>query len=258
MATFRLAAMGDLHCRDDQHGRFREVVKAVNGEAEGFVLCGDLTERGAIDEAKTLAEALAMLRVPCAAVLGNHDFEAGQQREIVRILREVKVAVLDGEYEVFDKRLGVAGVKGFGCGFDKGTLQAFGEPAVKAFVQEAVNEALKLEAALGQLDIPHRIVIMHYSPVVGTTEGERPEIRPFLGTSRLAMPVDAFGAQAVFHGHCHHGALEGRTPRGVPVYNVAMPLLRKVFDRRFRVVEIAPPAEERPYAEEGAYTSGPH
>jgi Icc-related predicted phosphoesterase len=258
MATFRLAAVGDLHCRDDQHGRFREVVKAVNGEAEGLVLCGDLTERGAVDEAKTLAEALAMLRVPCAAVLGNHDFEAGQQREIVRILREVKIAVLDGEYAVFDKRLGVAGVKGFACGFDKGTLQAFGEPAVKAFVQEAVNEALKLEAALGQLDLAQRIVIMHYSPVAATTEGEAPEIRPFLGTSRLAMPVDAFGAQAVFHGHAHHGTLEGRTPRGVPVFNVAMPLLRKAFDRRFRVVEISSPTAELPFEQEDEYMSGPH
>lgn len=261
MAAFRLAAMGDLHCRDDQHGRFREVVKAVNGEAEGLVLCGDLTDRGAVDEAKTLAEALALLRVPCAAVLGNHDFEAGQQREVARILREVKVALLDGEYAVFDKRLGVAGVKGFACGFDKGTLQAFGEPAIKAFVQESVNEALKLEAALGQLDIAHRVVIMHYAPIAGTTEGESPEIRPFLGTSRLAMSVDAFGAQAIFHGHAHHGTLEGRTPRGVAVYNVAMPLLRKAFDRRFRVVDIEPPSGERAFEHEGEdeyATSGPH
>ncbi len=244
MGPFRLAAAGDLHCREDQHGKFRELMKAVNGEAEGLVLCGDLTDRGLVDEAKTLAEALALLRVPCAAVLGNHDFEAGRQQEIVRILREAKVAILDGEYAVFDKRLGVAGVKGFACGFEKGTLQAFGEPAIKAFVQEAVNEALKLEAALGQIDTPHRVVIMHYAPVASTTEGENPEIRAFLGTSRLAMPVDAFGAQAVFHGHAHHGALEGRTPRGIPVYNVAMPLLRRHFEgRRFRVVDIESPAE---------------
>jgi Icc-related predicted phosphoesterase len=241
---FRLAAAGDLHCREDQHGRFRDLVKAVNDEAEGLVLCGDLTDRGLVDEAKTLAEALALLRVPCAAVLGNHDYEAGHQHEIVRVLREVKVAVLDGEYAIFDRRLGVAGVKGFGCGFGRGTLQAFGEPVVKAFVQEAVNEALKLEAALGQIDTPHRVVIMHYAPVQDTTEGEALDIRPFLGTSRLAMPVDAFGAQAVFHGHAHHGKLEGRTPRGVPVYNVAMPLLRRLLDdQRYRVVEVEPPDE---------------
>lgn len=257
---FRLAAAGDLHCREDQHGKFRELMKAVNDEAEGLVLCGDLTDRGLVDEARTLAEALALLRVPCAAVLGNHDFEAGRQQDIVRILREVKVAVLDGEYAIFDRRLGVAGVKGFGCGFGRGTLQAFGEPAVKAFVQEAVNEALKLEAALAQIDTAHRVVIMHYAPVAETTDGEAPELRPFLGTSRLAMPVDAFGAQAVFHGHAHHGRVEGRTPKGVPVYNVAMPLLRKAFaDRRFRVVDVEPPPERPCAPADDAYAaSGPH
>ena len=257
---FRLAAAGDLHCRSDQHGRFREVVKAVNGEADGLVLCGDLTDRGLVDEAKTLAEALSGLRVPCAAVLGNHDFEAGHVEEVVRILRDADVQVLDGDHAIFDRRLGIAGVKGFGCGFDAAMLQAFGEPAIKAFVQESVNEALKLEAALGQLDIAHRVVIMHYAPIAATTEGEAPEIRPFLGTSRLAMSVDAFGAQAIFHGHAHHGTLEGRTPRGVPVYNVAMPLLRKTLgDRRFRVVDVEPPLDQRPFVDgEEEYASGPH
>lgn len=236
--TFRLAAVADLHGRADQHGRFRELVRAVNGEAEGLVLAGDLTDHGTVAEAETLAEALALLRVPCAAVLGNHDFEGNQVREIVRILGEVKVEVLDGDHAVFDKRLGIAGVKGFGGGFDKSMLQAFGEPIVKAFVQEAVNEALKLEAALAQLEIEKKVVLMHYAPVVGTTDGEDTAIRAYLGTTRLAGPCDAFGAMAVFHGHAHHGATEGRTPKGIPVYNVAMPLLKKALDKRFRVFEL--------------------
>jgi Icc-related predicted phosphoesterase len=236
--TFRLAAAADLHCRQDQHGRFRELVKMVNGEAEGLVLGGDLTDHGLVPEIETLAEALAQLRVPCAAVLGNHDFEGNAVKDICRILSDVKVVVLDGDHAVFDKRLGVAGVKGFAGGFERGMLQAFGEPAVKAFVQEAVNEALKLEAALAQLDIAKKVVLLHYSPVAATTEGEDPELKPFLGTTRLAAPCDAFGALAVFHGHAHHGAPEGRTPRGVPVYNVAMPVLKRVSDRRFRVFEL--------------------
>ena len=255
--SFRLAAAGDLHCREDEHGRFRELVKAVNGEAEGLVLCGDLTDRGLVEEARTLAEALGDLRVPCAAVLGNHDHEAGNVREIVRVLREAGVAVLDGDHAIFDRRFGVAGVKGFGCGFDRGVLQAFGEPIVKAFVQESVNEALKLEAALAQIETPHRVVITHYAPIAGTTVGENPELRPFLGTSRLSTPIDAFGAQAVFHGHAHHGSPEGRTPNGVPVYNVAMPLLRRLFQgKRFRVVDVAGPGLE--VAAEEGYASGPH
>jgi uncharacterized protein len=235
---FRLAAVADLHCRQDQHGRFRELVKMVNGEAEGLLLGGDLTDHGLVAEAETLAEALAQLRVPCAAVLGNHDFDGNAVRDVCRLLGEVNVLVLDGDHAVFDKRLGVAGVKGFGGGFERGMLQAFGEPVVKAFVQEAVNEALKLEAALAQLDVPKKVVLMHYAPVHGTTEGEDPEVRSYLGTTRLAAPCDAFDALAVFHGHAHHGAPEARTPKGVPVYNVAMPVLKRVWDKKFRTFEI--------------------
>jgi uncharacterized protein len=237
--AFRLAAVADLHCRQDQHGRFRELVKMVNGEAEGLVLPGDLTDHGQVEEAKTLAEAFALLRVPCVAVLGNHDFEGGAVREIVRILGDAKIEVLDGDHAVFDKRLGIAGVKGFAGGFEKGMLQAFGEPAIKAFVQEGVNESLKLEAALAQLDVEKKVVIMHYAPIRETALGEDPTLYPFLGTTRLAVPCESFDALAIFHGHAHHGALEGRTPKGIPVYNVAMPLLRRTMDdRRFRVVEI--------------------
>jgi Icc-related predicted phosphoesterase len=244
-SRFRLAASADLHSRQDQHGRFRDFVKMVNGEAEGLVLCGDLTDRGLPEEAKTLAEALTALRVPCAAVLGNHDYEAGQVGEVVRILREADVQVLDGDHALFDKRLGIAGAKGFGCGFNAAMLQAFGEPSVKQFVQESVNEALKLEAALAQLDTQLKVVIMHYAPVPDTCRGENPEINPFLGSSRLAAPAEMFGAQAIFHGHAHHGVPQAQTPRGVPVYNVALPVLRKYFDdRRFRIVDIEPREED--------------
>ncbi len=238
-SSFRLAAVGDLHCRQDQHGRYREMVKAVNGEAEGLVLAGDLTDHGKLEEAHVLAEQLALLRVPCAAVLGNHDFEHGHADEIVRILTEVNVKVLDGDYTVFNHRLGVAGAKGFCGGFDRGMLQAFGEPAIKAFVQEAVNEGLKLEAALGQLDVEKRVVLLHYAPITATIEGEEPGVQAFLGTGRLLAPCEAFGAKAVVHGHAHHGRLEGVTPKGIPVFNVSMPLLRKhMDDKRFRVIEV--------------------
>jgi uncharacterized protein len=238
-STFRLAATADLHCRADQHGRFRETIKAVNGEAEGLVIAGDLTDHGTLEEAHVLAEQLAGLRVPCAVVLGNHDLEGGVGREIVRVLADVKVRVLDGDYAVFDHRLGIAGVKGFAGGFERAMLQAFGEPAIKAFVQEAVNEGLKLEAALAQLDIERRMVLMHYAPIPGTVEGEDPAIQAFMGSGRLVSPCEAFGAKAIIHGHAHHGRMDGATPKGIPVHNVSMPLLRKhLNDKRFRVIEI--------------------
>ncbi|WP_437642597.1 metallophosphoesterase family protein [Sorangium sp. So ce854] len=234
----RVAAASDLHCRPEHGGRMRELVRAVNAEAEVLVLCGDLTDRGYPEEAKVLADALSGLSVPCAAVLGNHDLDRGASAEIARILGEVGVEVLDGDHLVLRDDVGVAGVKGFMGGFGNATLQAFGEGPLKAFVQEAVTEALKLEAALSQLDTDRRIVIMHYTPVLDTTVGENVEIRPFLGTSRLVAPIDLYGADVVFHGHAHHGALEGRTPRGTPVYNVAMPLLKKLTGRSFLLVEM--------------------
>lgn len=190
-------------------------------------------------ETRVLAEELSALRIPCAAVLGNHDYEGGCAKELCVELSKVGVHCLDGDHYVFDKVLGVAGIKGFGGGFGKATLQAFGEGPVKAFVQEGVNESLKLEAALGQLDTPHKVVIMHYAPILETLEGENVEIFPFMGTSRLATPVDHYGAEYVFHGHAHHGSRHGKTPRGVPVMNVAMPLLAKhTPDQRFALVEI--------------------
>lgn len=238
-SKIRLAAVGDLHCREDHHGRFRQLVKQVNAAADVLLLCGDLTDRGLETEGRVLAEELSALRVPAVAVLGNHDYEHNQARTIITELSRVGVHVLDGDHYIFDKVLGVAGVKGFGGGFGNATLQAFGEGQTKAFVQEAVAESLKLEAALSHLDTPRKVVIMHYSPVPETLQGENAEIRPFLGTSRLAMPVDHYGAEAVFHGHAHHGAPRGATKGGVPVYNVAMPLLSRLNpEQRFLLLEV--------------------
>ncbi len=235
----RVAASADLHCRIDDHGRFRNFIKHVNSVADVLLLCGDLTDRGKVEEARVLAEELSGLHVPCAAVLGNHDYDQGLTKEICEILSKVNVKLLDGDRYVFEKVLGVAGIKGFGGGYENATLQAFGEPPVKSFVQESVSESLKLEAALGQLTTPKKVVIMHYAPIVGTTIGEIPEIRPFLGTSRLAGPVNRYGADAIFHGHAHHGSLQAKTDKGVPVYNVAMPLLKMhTPEQRFVLLEV--------------------
>lgn len=233
----RVAAAGDLHCREDGSPGLRDFVRQVNADADLLVLCGDLTDRGLVAEARALAEGLSALRIPCAAVLGNHDYDGDLAKEVSRILRDVGVVVLDGDHVMFGE-VGIAGVKGYSGGFDQATLQAFGEPLTKAFVQEAVNEALKLESALGQLDAPKRLVITHYAPIATTTEGERPEIRAYLGTSRLAAPIDTYGADAAFHGHAHYGTHRGRTGAGVNVYNVAMPLLRRTQARQFVIVEI--------------------
>jgi Icc-related predicted phosphoesterase len=237
--TVRIAAIGDVHCGKGGQGTLQPVFARIADVADVAVICGDLTDYGLADEARVLARELSVLRIPVVTVLGNHDFEGGQSAEITKVLADAGVVMLDGEsYETHG--VGFAGTKGFAGGFGRGVLGAWGEPAIKAFAHEAVNEALKLESALARLRTPHRIAVLHYSPIRATVEGEPLEIFPWLGCSRLEEPLSRYPVTAVFHGHAHNGSPEGRTSTGVPVYNVAMPLLRRRFPDRppFHVIEV--------------------
>jgi Icc-related predicted phosphoesterase len=225
----RVATVGDVHCGKTTTGELQPLFAAAAQLADVLVICGDLTDYGLAEEAAVLAgELKAAARLPVIAVLGNHDYHSDQADEIAAILREAGVSILDGDScEVAG--VGFAGVKGFGGGFGRGTLGHWGEPGVKAFVQEAVDESLKLERALARLRTEQRVAVLHYAPIQATVEGEPPEIFPFLGCSRLEEPLGRFTVSAVVHGHAHSGAPEGRTAGGVPVYNVSLPLLRRLY-----------------------------
>jgi len=236
----RIAALGDLHVSKNSQGTLQPLFSQISDDADVLLLCGDFTDYGLPDEARVLARDLtAAMKVPVIAVLGNHDYEGGRPQEIREILAGAGVTVLDGEAtEVHG--VGFAGVKGFAGGFGRGALGPWGEHAIKAFVQEAVDEALKLEAALARLRTQQRVALLHYSPVRSTVEGEPPEIFAYLGSSRLEEPINRYRVSAVFHGHAHRGTLEGRTSTGIPVHNVAMPLLMRTNPNRppFLVVEM--------------------
>jgi Icc-related predicted phosphoesterase len=197
----------------------------VREEADVLVLAGDLTNYGEPSEMEPLLNVVVRSRVPTVAVLGNHDYECGKQAELMRMMSSSGIKVLDGTAYERDG-VGFAGTKGFVGGFGRGVLTAFGEPEIKQFVQASIDETLKLERAMAQLRTPKRVVVVHYSPIVGTVQGEAAEIFPFLGTSRLAEVIDRHGADLVLHGHAHHGQLEGKTTGGSPVYNVAITLLQ--------------------------------
>ena len=68
---------------------------------------------------------------------------------------------------------------------------------------------------------------MHYSRIKETIIGEPEPIYPFLGSSRLADPLNRRNVIAAFHGHAHVGSLEGKTSGGAPVFNVSKPILIK-------------------------------
>jgi hypothetical protein len=233
----RIAATADLHFSPQSYAKLKDQFERVRDEADVLVLAGDLTNYGQPAEMEPLLNVLVRLRVPTVVVLGNHDYESGKEEELTRMIVAAGIKLLDGSAYERDG-VGFAGTKGFIGGFGRGVLTAFGEREIKDFVRASIDEALKLERGMSQLRAKKRVVVLHYSPIAETVQGETPEIFPFMGTSRLAEVVDRHGADLVVHGHAHHGKLEGHTTSGVPVHNVAISLLQaqqpslvyKVFD----------------------------
>jgi Icc-related predicted phosphoesterase len=235
----RLAAVADIHCSKTSQDALRPLFTQIDDHADILVLGGDLTDYGLPEEAEILVEELADVHVPIVAVFGNHDYEAEQVDELKQIFCERGITILDGDTcEIHG--ISFAGIKGFGGGFGQGTLGYWGEPAIKRFVQEALDETLRLEAALARLQTEQRVAILHYAPIRETVEGEPPEIFPFLGCSRLEEPLNRSPVTAVLHGHAHAGAPEGRTSSDVPVYNVSLPVLQRAFPNQppFRILKL--------------------
>ena len=235
----RVAAIGDLHVRDTHDRPYRDLFAEISREAEVLVLCGDLTNYGKTREAEILADDLRAATIPVVAVLGNHDHECGQPDEVKRHLTEVGVRVLDGgeAYEIAG--VGFAGCMGAMGGFGRGMLSSFGEKSVKTFVQDSLDESMKLETGLRMLKTPRVMAVLHYAPIPETLEGEPLEIYPFLGNSRLAETVDRFeNVSCVVHGHAHKGVHCGRTPRGVPVYNCAQMVVMAERGRPYALIDL--------------------
>jgi Icc-related predicted phosphoesterase len=246
--TIRIAAMSDVHYSRTSQGLLQSVFSQVAERADVLVIAGDLTDYGLADEARVLARDLtSLVKIPIVGVLGNHDYESGEEDLVRSILTDAGVHMLDGD-SVELHGVGFAGVKGFAGGFGRGALGPWGEQAIKMFVQEALNEALKLESALARLKAKHKIAVLHYAPVRDTVQGEPVEIHPWLGSSRLEEPLTRFQVSAVLHGHAHKGSPEGRTSAGIPVYNVAVPVLTAAYPDKppYRVIEVP---REQPAAE---------
>lgn len=235
----RVAAVGDLHVGETHDRPHRELFDRVHEDADVLCLAGDLTNFGKTREVEVLLEDLRACRVPIVAVLGNHEFECGQPEHVRDMLCEAGVKVLDGGQAYEIGGVGFAGGKGFVGGFGRYMLSPFGETEIKRFVQEAVDDANLIENSIRTLRTERSVVVLHYAPVVDTVVGEPPEIHAFLGSSRLGETIDRYdNVTLVVHGHAHRGAPEGRTNKGVPVYNVALPVLRTLGDVPYRVFEV--------------------
>jgi Icc-related predicted phosphoesterase len=232
----RVAAVGDIHFGHDSAGTLRPHLADIDDHADIFLLAGDLTRLGDPDEAAVLAAELADVAVPVVAVLGNHDYHSDQEKAVTDVLGDAGVCVLEGTstvVEVAGTPVGIAGVKGFGSGFAGACGSDFGEPMMKAFVRHTHETADRLRESLEDLagaGVQHRVALMHYSPTESTLLGERLEIYPFLGSYLLGEAVDRAGADVAIHGHAHGGSEKGFTPGGIPVRNVAQPVINRAYN----------------------------
>jgi Icc-related predicted phosphoesterase len=231
--VIRVAAFGDCHFAADAAGTMRPALALLDDDADVLLLAGDLTRIGEPAEASALAGELVDVTIPIVAVLGNHDFHTDQEERVADVLVDAGVHVLDGDAVVLDTpggSLGVAGVKGFGTGFPGAMCSDFGEPEMKAFVRHSHSAASRLQSALASVQSADaRVALTHYAPVEDTLRGERLEIFPFMGSYHLAEAIDSAGADLAVHGHAHGGTEKGTTPGGVPVRNVAQPVIRSAY-----------------------------
>jgi Icc-related predicted phosphoesterase len=106
----RIAAVGDIHVRESDKGKWVDFFKEVSRQSDVLAICGDLTDTGDEAEAHVLAEELRSCSVPVVGVLGNHDFEKGRHKLIRQIIHNEHVHILDGEAVVISG-VGFAGVR---------------------------------------------------------------------------------------------------------------------------------------------------
>lgn len=226
--TIRIAAVGDIHVKVKDKGKWKESFREVSELADVLLLCGDLTDTGLKEEAEVLIAELQACSIPVLAVLGNHDHESGTPQEVVDTIKE-HLHYLDGGIFIING-VGFAGIKGFCGGFNRFKMPAYGEDVNKHFVQVVKDEAAKLDRALRQLDeepeVIRKVAVLHYAPIEETVVGEPPQIFAFLGSSYLEEPLDNHKVSLAFHGHAHIGTLEGMTKGGCRVFNVAVQILR--------------------------------
>ncbi|MEG6549157.1 metallophosphoesterase [Desulfocurvibacter africanus] len=233
----RIAAIGDLHYKEDSAGLADTILAGVEREADVLLLAGDLADKGRPEEMAVMLADLRKLSIPIVAVVGNHDHESDQHALLYAMMRDAGICVLDCETCEIDG-VGFVGTKGFCGGFGARTIATFGERALKSFVGTSVAEAVRLEQAISAIRSERRVAILHYSPIRETLAGESVELYPFLGTSRLAEVLDKCGVNFVVHGHAHHGHPDGSTPGGIPVYNVSRFVLERETARCYRVLEV--------------------
>lgn len=219
--TVRIAAIGDLHIRTTVDSSFVRQLVGIEDRADVLLIPGDITNGGRIQEVELAAELFRRIHIPIVGVLGNHDRRTMRRKHFLTILEQAGVTMLDGDTFEFGA-LGIAGVSGSGGGFWPDEPEdPISNRAWQALAVRARREAARLDRALTNLSTERRIALLHFAPTISTLLGEPPLKYWLLGNAALGQVVEKHRVDLVLHGHSHVGTAFGRTPGGIPVFNVA-------------------------------------
>jgi Icc-related predicted phosphoesterase len=229
----RVAAIGDLHIRGPEDPNAFPGLVGIGDHADLLIVAGDLTDNGRLLEAEAVGELLASTRLPVVAVLGNHDLRSLRRVAFRRALERHGIEVLEGT----DTRIrlpngawvGVAGTTGCGGGFwPMEGPDAIHTRTLKRLAVRAKRESAALDQALIALDSDFGIAVTHFAPTASTL-GKEPLAKYWmLGNCELGIVLDRRMPDLVIHGHAHLGRPRGRTLGGIPVRNVALPVIGSV------------------------------
>jgi uncharacterized protein len=230
-SRIRIAAAADIHCSEETRRQVASAFAKVDGETDLILLAGDLTTYGLPEQAQVLADIAGDVSAPIVAILGNHDYHSDREAEITELLTAAGVTILERSatlLSVGGVSVGVVGAKGFIGGFDGGGIN-FGERLIRQIHAETTADVEALERGLSEIaGAAIRIVLLHYSPIAETLEGEPRGIWSVLGNERLAVPLATHRPDLVLHGHAHKGRFEGSLD-SIPVFNVAVHVMGQDF-----------------------------
>lgn len=225
----KLAATGDMRCSTADSGRWATRFAPVVDEADALLLAGNLTETGDPAELEVLIDELAALTIPVVAVLGAQDYDGGRAWLLSERLRRAGIACLEGAATVLDD-VTIVGAMGVEGGFSRAPTRRW------SYAERQIMG--RLQHYLATATSRHRVVLLHHVPAAAMASGEDKADWPMLGSSALETAIDAAGADVVIHAHATQGAPEGRTARGVPIFNVSLPLLERLgYARPYRVLD---------------------
>jgi len=229
-----IGAFGDLH--GDRFVEFLIPSLRRLEEVDLLLLAGDITAKGDLNSFRT---ATALLKehtdAPVLAVFGNEEYP--QNHDLYR--DAIPITFLDDEIldlNLEGMRVRVLGTQG---SLDRPTWwQRNNIPGIWRSYGERVELVSRL-LQRGEEDV--LIMLSHYPPSRLTLGGVAPRSHEEMTSRAMEGVLELRRPDLVVHGHAHRGRREavigggqtslddfGSRRKGVPVFNVALPLAREV------------------------------